>query len=205
MSEECDFSTGMPSDEMAQYLQMYLDETTEQLDALVESLLVLETRPTDAEQLNEAFRLIHSVKGSSAMMGLDGVTVLTHHLENHFERLRSGLQALDQTAMGLILRCIDFLRECNDRLRKGDALGSAPELLEELNVLSNGSHSPMDPAADESPVAVDSRDESAPPSATRDVAPPADRTEAPCVATPASTRDYRVIVRFEAEPGAWPI
>jgi two-component system chemotaxis sensor kinase CheA len=59
VSEEFDFSTGMPSGEMAQYLQMYLDETAEQLDALVESLLVLEGRPTDADQLNEAFRLIH--------------------------------------------------------------------------------------------------------------------------------------------------
>src|SRR5512135_526707 len=117
----------MPSDEMSQYLQMYLDETAEQLDALVESLLVLESRPSDAEQLHEAFRLIHSIKGSSAMMGLDGVTVLTHHLENHFERLRSGLRELDQPTMGLILRCIDFLRECNRRLRVGQALGSAPE------------------------------------------------------------------------------
>lgn len=135
MSEEFDFTTGMPSAEMAQYLQLYLDETAEQLDALVESLLVLETQPTDADQLNEAFRMIHSIKGSSGMMGLDGVTVLTHHLENHFERLRSGLQRLDERSMGLILRCIDFLRECNRRLRAGEALASAPQLLEELNLL----------------------------------------------------------------------
>ena len=39
--------------------------------------------------------------------------------------------------MGLILRCIDFLRECNRRLRPGEALGSAPELLEELNALNS--------------------------------------------------------------------
>ena len=51
MSEEFDFSTGLPSSEMSQYLQLYLDETSEQLDALVESLLVLEAQPTDAEQL----------------------------------------------------------------------------------------------------------------------------------------------------------
>jgi two-component system chemotaxis sensor kinase CheA len=146
VSEEFDFSTGMPSADMAQYLQLYLDETSEQLDALVESLLVLETQPTDAEQLNEAFRMIHSIKGSSGMMGLDGITVLTHHLENHFERLRSGLQQLDERSMGLILRCIDFLRECNRRLRAGEALASAPELLEELNALAAGPRSIAAPA-----------------------------------------------------------
>lgn len=136
MSDEFDFSTGLPSEEMADYLQMYLDETSEQLDALVETLLVLEGAPGDAAQLNEAFRLIHSIKGSSAMMGLDSITVLTHHLENHFERLRSGLVPLERPVMDLILRCIDFLRACNRRLREGTPLGSAPELLEELNALT---------------------------------------------------------------------
>ena len=102
MTEEFDFSTGLPSDEMATYLQMYLDETAEQLDALVETLLALEGNPTHKGQHNEAFRLIHSIKGSSAMMGLDSITVLTHHLENHFERIRSGLQLLDRPMMDLV-------------------------------------------------------------------------------------------------------
>jgi two-component system chemotaxis sensor kinase CheA len=98
------FSTGMPSEEMAQYLQMFVDETGEQLDGLVEVLLVLESNPTSQSDLNESFRLIHSIKGASGMMGLDSITLLTHHLENHFERLRSGLQTLDQSMMDLILR-----------------------------------------------------------------------------------------------------
>jgi len=125
-------SSGLPSEEMAQYLQMFVDETAEQLDAVVEVLLQLEEDPTNPDQLNETFRLIHSIKGSSAMMGLDSITVLTHHLENHFERLRSGLATLDQEMMDLILRCIDFLRESVAKLRAGQPLAPAPELLEEL-------------------------------------------------------------------------
>ncbi|MFN5853871.1 MAG: chemotaxis protein CheA [Pirellulaceae bacterium] len=125
-------SSGLPSEEMAQYLQMFVDETAEQLDAVVEVLLQLEEDPTNPDQLNETFRLIHSIKGSSAMMGLDSITVLTHHLENHFERLRSGLAMLDQEMMDLILRCIDFLRESVSKLRAGQPLAPAPELLEEL-------------------------------------------------------------------------
>lgn len=136
MSGEFDFSTGLPSEEMAAYLQMFLDETSEQLDALVETLLLLEDDPRHAAHLNEAFRLIHSIKGSSAMMGLDSITVLTHHLESHFEHLRSGLRTLDGPLVDLVLRCIDFLRECNRRLREGQALASAPQLLEELARLS---------------------------------------------------------------------
>ena len=90
---------------------------------------------TNAEELNEAFRLIHSIKGSAGMMGLDQITVLTHHLENRFERFRSGTEQLDEPTMNLVLRCIDFLRQCNDRLRDGEALGSPTELLSELKRL----------------------------------------------------------------------
>lgn len=133
MSDDFNFSTGMPSDEMAQYVQMFVDETTEQLDELVEVLLVLENNPDSPSHLNESFRLIHSIKGAAAMMGLDSITLLTHHLENHFERFRSGLEVLDTSLMNLILKCVDFLRNAVETLREGRPLVSAPELIEQLS------------------------------------------------------------------------
>jgi len=199
VSEDLDFSPGTPSNEMAQYLQLYLDETAEQLDALVESLLVLESRPTDAEQLNEAFRLIHSIKGSSAMMGFDGITALTHHLENHFERLRSGLTELDSKAMGLILRSIDFLRECNGRLRSGGDLGFAGALLEELDALS--SNSPVVGAASEhTPSVVATASAHAGPATAIHNAPLSGERPATVPSLPPHqpARDFRVMVQFEA-------
>lgn len=133
MNEDFNFSTGMPSDEMAEYVQMFVDETSEQLDDLVEVLLVLETKPDSPTHLNESFRLIHSIKGAAAMMGLDSITLLTHHLENHFEHLRSGIKTLDRSMMNLILKCVDFLRNAVDMLREGRPLASAPELIEQLS------------------------------------------------------------------------
>jgi two-component system, chemotaxis family, sensor kinase CheA len=133
VNDEFSFSTGMPSDEMAQYLQMFVDETSEQLDELVEVLLVLETNPGSPSHLNESFRLIHSIKGAAAMMGLDSIALLTHHLENHFDRLRSGLRSLDRSMMNLILQCVDFLRDAVGKLRDGKPLFSSPELIEQLS------------------------------------------------------------------------
>ncbi len=121
------------SDDMSEYLQTFLDETEEQLDDLVESMLSLEKNCTNREELNEAFRLIHSIKGSAGLMGFDQITVLTHHLENRFERFRSGTETLDDETMGLVLHCIDFLRSCTGRLKNGETLGSPLELLEALN------------------------------------------------------------------------
>lgn len=131
------FPGDLPADEMGDYLRLYLDETDEQLDGLVETFLQLETDPANAQGLNEAFRLIHSIKGSSALLGLDRITTLTHHLETHFERLRSGRQQLDTATINVVLRCIDFLRECNGRLRNGEALHSAGDLLDQVKALEH--------------------------------------------------------------------
>ena len=128
-------NSGNLADDMAEYLQTFLDETEEQLDDLVETMLALEHDATNADDLNEAFRLIHSIKGSAGMMGFDNITVLTHHLENRFERFRSGMARLDEPTMNLVLRCVDFLRQCNDRLRNSQPLGTATELLAELKRL----------------------------------------------------------------------
>lgn len=139
MSDDFNFSTGMPSDEMAQYIQMFVDETSEQLDSLVEVLLVLENEPDSTAQLTESFRLVHSIKGASAMMGLDSITLLTHHLENHFEHLRSGTRKLDKPLMNLILKCVDFLRNAVEMVREGRPLVSNPELIEQLSGFDSSS------------------------------------------------------------------
>ncbi|MCP3903183.1 MAG: chemotaxis protein CheA [Planctomycetes bacterium] len=120
-------------DEMSQYLQIFMDETDEQLEALTEVLLVLENEPDSTAHLNEAFRLMHSIKGSAGMMGLDSIAILAHHLESRFERFRSGSEHLGEPTMNLVLRCIDFLRDCIRRLRSGQKLGSAGALLVELS------------------------------------------------------------------------
>lgn len=141
------FPGDLPAEEMSEYLRLYLDETGEQLDALVNTLLALEADPANAADLNEAFRLIHSIKGSSALLGLDRITTLTHHLESHFERLRSGRRVLDGDVMNVVLRCIDFLRTCNEHLRKGEPLESSGDLLDQVKALERSGPSAVNAGA----------------------------------------------------------
>lgn len=157
MNHESAFPGDLPAAEMAEYLRLYLDETGEQLDALVDTLLRLEADPADGAGLNEAFRLIHSIKGSSALLGLDRITTLTHHLESHFERLRSGRRVLDASVMSVVLKCIDFLKGCNERLRRGEPLDGAGDLLEQVKGLEHSavaSDAAAAPGASPEPEAV---------------------------------------------------
>jgi len=129
----------LPADDMAEFLSVYIDETGEQCDQIVQLLLALESEPRDARRIAEAFRLIHSIKGSAAMLGLDRITSLAHHLESHFERLRSGSLLLDGPTIEVALRCIDYFRTCNDRLRQGEKLEPVDELTDAVKRLTQAS------------------------------------------------------------------
>ncbi len=147
-------NSGDLADDLAEFLPTFLDETEEQLDDLVETMLGLERDSTSKDDLNEAFRLIHSIKGSAGMMGFDSMMNLTHHLENRFARFRSGQAQLDEPTMALVLRCVDYLRQCNNRLRDGEPLVSSFELLDELKRL--------EAQADAAPAAVPEPDTETP-------------------------------------------
>ena len=149
-NDDRDSEDSFQSDDLSQYLQMYVDETEEQLDDLVETMLALEEDPSDEVSLATAFRLLHSMKGAAGMMGFDQITVLTHHLETRFERLRSGRIKLDRVTMNLTLRCIDFLRECNDRLRDDTQLATPDELLQELRDLEEKTEQELNEETSES-------------------------------------------------------
>ncbi len=107
---------------LAELLPFYLDETDEHIAALNDSLLRLEQDPTDVKALQEAFRMFHSIKGASVVMGFKPVNQLTHHLESLFEQLRSKKRSLDRPILDLTFRCLDELRDYHRDLRaKGES------------------------------------------------------------------------------------
>src|SRR5271156_641351 len=103
--------------DLAELLPFYLDETDEHIAALNDSLLRLEQDPTDAKALQEAFRMFHSIKGSSVVMGFGPVNRLTHHLESLYEELRSKKRSLNRPTLDLTFRCLDELRDYPRSLR----------------------------------------------------------------------------------------
>lgn len=131
------------SDEMAQYLQVYIEESEEELESLIEAILLLEVNPRDAEALHKSFRMLHSLKGSSGMLGFETVGGFAHELEDRFERYRSGQAILDRDTTTLILKCVDFLKAFINRLRAGTQSEGDPQpLLERLRHLESQRTSP---------------------------------------------------------------
>lgn len=69
-------------------LDVFLFETNELLEKLDEILIRTESDTLGEEDVGEIFRIMHTVKGSAAMMGLHNVSKLAHSLEDLFSIIR---------------------------------------------------------------------------------------------------------------------
>lgn len=142
------------------YLQVFLDESDEDLESLVQALLRLESDPDDVDSLNEAFRLLHTHKGSAGLMGFDGISDLAHQLESRFDQFRSGTVSLDGSRVTVFLRCVDFLRKFNERLRGGEIpeqdVSAILQTLENSDRQAEGDAGENQPAPTQSPLMLPS-------------------------------------------------
>ncbi len=74
---------------MEAMLDMYFYETNSLLEQLDEILLRTEQANCfDSDDIKEIFRIMHTIKGSSAMMGFDNLSVLAHKAEDMFFVIR---------------------------------------------------------------------------------------------------------------------
>ena len=78
-------------------LDTYLFETNSLLDQLDE-MLVKDEKIGDfsSDDVNEIFRIMHTIKGSSAMMEFGSLASIAHHIEDLFFYIRDkGIDSLD--------------------------------------------------------------------------------------------------------------
>lgn len=123
-----------PIDE--EFLQIYLEECGEGLDEVTDVLLRLENDPENSELVAQAFRILHTFKGSSGMMGFDRINALAHEIETRFDAFRARREWVTPESVTLTLRCVDFFREFLDRLAGGDVdEGDPRELADAMRLL----------------------------------------------------------------------
>jgi two-component system chemotaxis sensor kinase CheA len=90
-------------------LDEFISESREQLATAEAALLALDTDPDDNRAVEEMFRALHTIKGTSAFIGVEHVTELAHHAESLLERVRSGSAICSGELSNLLFRSIDML------------------------------------------------------------------------------------------------
>ena len=109
-------------------LDTYLLETESLLDKLDEMLIADEkVGDFSTDDVNEIFRIMHTIKGSSAMMEFTPLSNIAHHIEDMFFFIRDkGIDSLngDQKSelFDLMFRSEDFLRGGIEKVKAGEPL-----------------------------------------------------------------------------------
>lgn len=117
------------SDDMSAYREVFLSESAEFLQAMVDGLLALEEDPGDLEPVETVFRGAHSLKGMAAAMGYDATAEMTHKMESLMDTVRKGEQQVDPDLVDLMLRAIDTVKDLIAAESSGEPAPSADEMI----------------------------------------------------------------------------
>ena len=91
-------------------LASFLSETEEGLNLVEQSLLAMESNPSDPELLPNVFRVAHSLKGNATALGFKELAGFAHVVEDLLDVLRQQQAVPGPELISLLLKAVDELR-----------------------------------------------------------------------------------------------
>ncbi len=117
-------------------LDMFIFETTQLLEQLEQTILTGEkTNLLHPDSVNEIFRIMHTIKGSSAMMLFNNISTAAHSMEDLFYYIREEIpKVVDNSRLtDLILNLIDFIKSEISNIESGNEnSGNPDDLIESI-------------------------------------------------------------------------
>ncbi len=134
-------------------LDMYLFENGQLLEQLQETVLEQKDAECfDEDSINEIFRTMHTIKGSSGIMMFDNITAVSHKLEDVFYFLRESHpdNVPHVELVEHVLEVEDFISNEMEKIRNGDPVdgdssGIIAELDKFLDKIKNGAAEDAEP------------------------------------------------------------
>lgn len=117
-------------------IEMFVFETNQLIEQLEEILINLEeNKSICSEDINEIFRIMHTIKGSSSMMEFDNISSLAHILEDLFYFVREKKPPLLDYSLicDLVLVSSDFIKLEISKIEDGrDADGNGEDIANKI-------------------------------------------------------------------------
>ncbi|HOZ13778.1 MAG TPA: chemotaxis protein CheA [Tenuifilaceae bacterium] len=124
---------------MDSFKKKFIEEASELIDKLEVTLLELEKNPDDPAQIQQVFRVMHTLKGNSSMFGFDLIDKFTHNLETVYDLIRSNQLQLTPQVLNVTLSSVDHLKAMLDEgnYEDPDFLTTHNGLIAKINQLIN--------------------------------------------------------------------
>ena len=91
-------------------IEFFLIEAGDHLQNLNKGLLSLEKNPDDTAMIDELFRAAHTLKGSAAMMGFQGISDVAHKAEDMLGQFRSGTIPICKESLNFLFDSVDAIK-----------------------------------------------------------------------------------------------
>ncbi|RLM97058.1 chemotaxis protein CheA [Haloarcula sp. Atlit-7R] len=123
-----------------QYLDAFIRESEEAITELNNSLLELESDPSNTEAMDSIFRTAHTLKGNFGAMGFDNAANLAHAMEDLLDEMRQGEMEVTPDLMDLVFAGVDQIEVIVGEIEEhGESETETDEMVDELRaVLEEG-------------------------------------------------------------------
>ena len=115
-----------------EFQQEYIEEAKQILKSLEHSLLELEKNAT-ADEINNVYRYLHTLKGSAGMFGYTQIERLAHELESIYSDVRDGIRQTDELILDLTLHAVDVFADLIDGK---DAVKETDKIIQTIHGIS---------------------------------------------------------------------
>lgn len=116
-------------------LDMFIFENSQLTQQLEQSILDSESSCYTQEAINEIFRIMHTIKGSAAMMDFNNISTLAHTIEDlfHFTREEKPKNVDCSALSDMVLESIDFIKLEVEKIKNHDSAdGDASALINNI-------------------------------------------------------------------------
>jgi two-component system, chemotaxis family, sensor kinase CheA len=97
-------------------MELFVSEADELFQTLEENLLLFERDGSTPEAIAAVFRAAHTLKGSAATAGFSEMALVTHRMEDIFQKARDGLFVFDRGSIDALLLALDWLRSARQAI-----------------------------------------------------------------------------------------
>lgn len=111
--------------DMAQFHQVFFEESFEGLEVMETGLMDLQPGDADDEVINSIFRAAHSIKGGSGTFGFKAIADFTHVMETLLDEMRDGKRDVTTENTDILLRSVDCLKEMLEAAQNGHEVDEA--------------------------------------------------------------------------------
>lgn len=144
--------------DLTEFLDAYLGEADELLASANAQLLAIEPlrrrQESTARQVRELFRALHTIKGLSAMVGVEPIVAIAHRMEGALRSADRAGGTLPPGAVDLLFQGVQAIEQRVAALAAGRPVADAPPALL-LAIERIDASQAVSPPADEQPLALD--------------------------------------------------